>query len=236
MYNFSLHQRISRICTQEKLSLSGDDLQFYTRLCSNATAIDSLYQSLYSNHLMADALFEKLLLTLIHNHQNRSAALRKRDLDKASKGAWFLSNEIAGMSLYVDRFCGTLKQLPEKLSYLESLGVNFLHLMPVFESPEGESDGGYAVSNFRKVDERFGTLEDLRIVQQKMLDKNMYLMLDIVLNHTSHHHEWAVKAKKGDPIYQEYFYMYDDRTIPDQFDATMPEIFPETAPGKFHLV
>lgn len=85
MYSFSLHQRISRICTQEGLSVSGDDLHFYTRLSANAAAIHGLYQSLYSNHLMADALFEKLLLTLIHNHQNRTEALRKRDLDKASR-------------------------------------------------------------------------------------------------------------------------------------------------------
>lgn len=233
MYSFSLHQRISKICTQEGLSVSGDDLNFYTRLTANATAINSLYQSLYSNHSMADSLFDKLIVTLIHAHLQRSDASRNRDVAKASKGAWFLSNEIAGMSLYVDRFCGKLQELPEKLSYLESLGVNFLHLMPVFESPEGESDGGYAVSDFRKVDTRFGTLEDLRAVQQKMLDKNMYLMLDIVLNHTSHYHEWAVKAKKGDPVYQEYFYMYDDRTLPDQFDTTMPEIFPESAPGNF---
>lgn len=233
MYSYPLHQRITRICKQEALSVSGDDLYFYTRLCANATAIDSLYKSLYSDHLLADALFEKLLLTLIHNHQQRSALLRKRDQSKALEGAWFLSNKISGMSLYVDRFCGTLQELPNKLSYLESLGINFLHIMPIFESPEGESDGGYAVSDFRKVDQRFGTLEDLINVQQALQQKDMYLMLDIVLNHTSHHHEWAQRAKKGDPVYQEYFYMYDDRTIPDQFNAAMPEIFPESAPGNF---
>ena len=57
------------------------------------------------------------------------------------------------MSLYVDRFCGNLKNLSGKLDYFGELGVNFLHLMPMFESPEGESDGGYAVSDFRKVDQ-----------------------------------------------------------------------------------
>ena len=102
------------------------------------------------------------------------------------------------MSLYVDRFCGNLKNLESKLDYFEKLGVNFLHLMPVFESPEDESDGGYAVSDFRKVDKRFGTLNDLQQLQEKMQERNMYLMLDIVLNHTSHHHEWAKKAKEGD--------------------------------------
>jgi amylosucrase len=233
MYHHTLHQRITRICEQQGLLLNGDDLGFYTRLCANAAAIDSLYRSLYTHHIASDALFEQLLITLIRAHQQRNKNLRLRDAEKASKGQWFLSNEICGMSLYVDRFCGKLNDLPKRLPYLESLGVNFLHLMPIFESPAGESDGGYAVSDFRKVDTRFGTIDDLRAVQKLMQEKDMYLMLDIVLNHTSHHHEWAVKAKKGDPIYQDYFYMYDDRNLPDQFDATMPEIFPESAPGSF---
>jgi amylosucrase len=126
--------------------------------------------------------------------------------------------------------------MPSRLSYLSRLGVNFLHLMPVFQSPQGESDGGYAVSDFRKVDNRFGTLRDLQDLQQKMQSEKMYLMIDIVLNHTSHLHEWAMKAKQGDPLYQDYFYMYDDRVLPDQFDETMPEIFPESSPGSFSYV
>jgi amylosucrase len=140
------------------------------------------------------------------------------------------------MSLYVDRFCGDLKNMPTKLDYFEKLGVNFLHLMPIFESPLNESDGGYAVSNFRKVDERFGTLEDLQQLQQQMQQRNMYLMLDIVLNHTSHKHEWALKAKQGEKKYQDYFYFYNDRSLPDQYDKTMPEVFPESSPGSFTYI
>ena len=105
--------------------------------------------------------------------------------------------------------------------------------MPLFESPKGESDGGYAVSDFRKVDERFGCLGDLRRLQQNMAEEEMYLMIDIVLNHTSHRHEWAEKAKAGDKKYQDFFYMYDDRSIPDEFEKSMPEIFPESSPGNF---
>ena len=127
-----------------------------------------MYRSIYGVHPAADRLFEQLLLTLIRNHQQRNNDLRKRDITKAEMGHWFLSNEICGMSLYVDRFCGKLNDLPQRLPYLESLGVNFLHIMPIFESPAGESDGGYAVSDFRKVDDRFGTIEDLRAVQKNM--------------------------------------------------------------------
>ncbi len=160
MYHHTLHQKITRLCEQQGILLSGDDLGFYTRLSANATAIDSLYRSIYGGHPAADTLFEQLLGTLINNHRQRNKELRKRDAEKAAKGQWFLSNEICGMSLYVDRFCGKLKDLPKRLPYLESLGVNFLHIMPIFESPAGESDGGYAVSDFRKVDTRFGTIDD----------------------------------------------------------------------------
>ncbi len=236
MYQYSLHNRVNEACIKNKLAVGGKDQLFYARLIANTAAIRSLYTELYGNHPKGEAGFDALLQTLIHAHLQRATVLQEKDNSKEKKGNWFLSNEIAGMSLYVDRFCGGLASLPGKLPYLKELGVNFLHLMPVFESPEGESDGGYAVSDFRKVDKRFGTLADLQQVQQNMQQEQMHLMIDIVLNHTSHHHEWAQKAKAGDPVYQDYFYMYDDRSLPDQFDSTMPEIFPESSPGSFTYV
>ena len=236
MYNYSLHNRINEYCEKNKLDIGGKDKLFFIRLIANATAIESLYGELYGHHPNKELAFDELLQTLINAHLSRPASLQQKDNTKEKKGNWFLSNEITGMSLYVDRFCGSLKNLPDKLSHFEKLGVNFLHLMPVFQSPAGESDGGYAVSDFRKVDERFGTLEELQTLQKEMQQKNIYLMIDIVMNHTSHHHEWANKAKAGDKKYQDYFYMYDDRYLPDQFDQTMPEIFPESSPGSFTYV
>lgn len=215
------------------LDVAGKDNLFFTRFVANLSAIHDLYMELYWHHKKGKEDFEKLMHVIATAYLERGVSLKQRDADKLEKGNWFLSNEIAGMSLYVDRFCGNLSNLANKLDYFERLGVNFLHLMPVFQSPAGESDGGYAVSDFRKVDERFGTLDDLKNLQQKMGEAGMYLMIDIVLNHTSHHHEWANKAKLGDPYYQDFFYMFDDRYLPDQFEKTMPEIFPEAAPGSF---
>lgn len=233
MYNPQIHQLINQCLQRREVDIAGGDNLFYTRFVANTAAIHYLYTQLYEGHPQRDACFVQLLETITGAYQARPAAMRETDEEKETAGNWFLSNEITGMSLYVDRFCGSLKEMPGKLSYFKKLGVNFLHLMPVMESPEGESDGGYAVSNFRKVDSRFGTMDDLLELRQQMGAEKMYLMLDIVLNHTSHHHEWAKKAKSGDRKYQEYFYMYDDRTLPDQFDAAMPEIFPESSPGNF---
>src|SRR5579871_2398804 len=234
MYNQRLHQQINSILPKSGIDINGKDYSFYARFVSNADAIHSLYKELYGENEKSNESFKELLQTVLSAHINRSASLKQRDAAKDEQ--WFLSNEITGMSLYVDRFCGNLENLADKIDYFKKLGVSFLHLMPVFESPQGESDGGYAVSDFRKVDERFGSLEDLKNLQEKMSAENMYLMIDIVLNHTSQKHEWAEKAKHGDKKYQHYYYMYDDRLVPDAFEQTMPEIFPESSPGSFTYV
>jgi len=236
VYNYQLHQHINKILKQHHLDIAGIDNPFYIRVMAGADSLHQLYSEIYGDRANATELFDALIGVIIQAYLDRSQIQKDKDEVKAEKNGWFLSNEITGMSLYVDRFCGDIKTLGNKLDYIEQLGVNLLHLMPLFESPEGESDGGYAVSNFRKVDKRFGTLDDLLALRQQLDERQMYLMLDIVINHTSHKHEWALKAKAGDPKYQDYFYMYDDRVIPDEFERTLPEVFPESSPGNFTYV
>lgn len=209
------------------------DKAFLDRFSGAQDTILQLYGDIYGNHPSGEIFFAELVRILAETHNARDNELKLRDEEKGREEVWFLSNQLAGMSLYVDRFCGKLSELPGKLDYLSKLGINFLHLMPIFESPEGESDGGYAVSHFRKIDTRFGTLEALVALRKAMQAKGMYLMLDIVLNHTSHQHEWAVAARQGSVKHQDYFYMYPERNIPDQFEPFMPDIFPESAPGSF---
>jgi amylosucrase len=236
MYTFGVHEHINALLKEHQIDVGGKDNPFYTRFLADTSAIFELYLQLYEHYPTAETLFDELIKTIIKAYGQRPVVLKQRDIQKLEQEHWFLSNKINGMSLYVDRFCGNIKNLETKLDYFENLGVNFLHLMPVFESPVNESDGGYAVSDFRKVDERFGSLEDLLHLQEEMRKRNMYLMIDIVLNHTSHKHEWALKAKAGEKKYQDYFYFYHDRSLPDQYDKTMPEIFPESSPGSFTYI
>lgn len=236
MYDYLLHQKIEASFLKYNIGKEAGDHNFYTRFIANASTIKSLYEEIYQHHPQSEKRFIDLIDLLSGGHKNRAEDFKKKDSQKIEKGGWFLSNELTGMSLYVDAFCGNLKNLPYKLGYFEKLGVNFLHLMPLFQSPAEESDGGYAVSDFRKVNPRFGTLDDLKNVQQKMNTANMYLMTDIVLNHSSRRHEWAEKARQGDQQYQDYFYMYSDRNMPDYFEQSMPEIMPEAAPGNFTYV
>lgn len=208
------------------------------RFQSSLGEISNLYNSIYAYHSNGQECYGQLLEHIEKAFAERSESLKQRDHDKLKTEPthWFLSNEIVGMSLYVDRFCGSIKELKNKLDYFEKLGVNLLHLMPIFESPAEASDGGYAVSDFRKVDTRFGTLQDLNELEDEMRKRNMYLMLDIVLNHTSDQHVWAIKARQDDKTYRDYYYFFDDRTEPDEYDRTMPEIFPEAAPGSFTYI
>ena len=212
--------------------------KFRLRQTAAADQIAALYNLIYGKHPHKKPEYINLLATIENAFACRPDTLKERDLLKQQDktGTWFLSNKICGISLYVDRFCGNLTTLKSKLGYFKKLGVNFLHLMPVFESPASKSDGGYAVSNFRKIDKRFGKLKDLQNLQQKMQEQDMYLMLDIVLNHTSQQHEWALKARAGEKKYQDYFYFFNNRDMPDKLETTMPEIFPESSPGNFTFV
>jgi amylosucrase len=137
------------------------------------------------------------------------------------------------MAQYPDGYAKNLAELQQRVHYFLELGVNLVHLMPMLVCPEGASDGGYAVSDFRQINKRFGSLEDLQELAGEFKKHGILLTLDVVVNHTSNEHEWAKKAREGDAKYQDYYYIFDNREVPDMFERTMPEVFPETASGNF---
>ena len=137
------------------------------------------------------------------------------------------------MALYLDGFAGDLTGLRGKLPYLQELGVNLVHVMPILECPPSASDGGYAVSDFRNINTWAGSLQELEALAVDLCRREMLLTLDVVVNHTSDQHEWARRAREGEPAYQDYYYIFPNREIPDMFEETLPEVFPETSPGNF---
>ncbi len=140
---------------------------------------------------------------------------------------------VVGAVFYVDLFAGNLKKIGEKIPYLKALGITFVHLMPVFKTPKGESDGGYAVSSYREVDPGLGTMSDLKKLAKKLEENGISLVLDFVLNHTSHEHRWAVNAKFGDKKYQAYYYIFEDKSDVDEYSQYLRDIFPEVRKGSF---
>ena len=154
---------------------------------------------------------------------------RRREIDPA----WFQRSRVVGYVCYADRFAGTLDGVRHHLDYLGELGVTYLHLMPVLEPREGPNDGGYAVTDYRNIDPRLGTMDDLVALAGDLHDRGMSLCIDLVLNHTAAEHPWAQAALRGDPTYGAFYRVYPDRTMPDRFEKTMPEVFPDTSPGSF---
>lgn len=176
---------------------------------------------------------EDLVEVMIKNHEQRQPDLKALDKQRLADPHWFVNEQIVGMMLYVDRFADDLKTFKKKVPYLEELGVNLVHLMPILKCPEDHNDGGYAVSDYREINPAIGTMKDVNELAADFRKKDMYLMMDLVLNHTSDEHEWAIKARQGDPKYQDYYYFYSDRHIPDQFEESLPQVFPDMAPGNF---
>ncbi len=206
---------------------------FRLRLATNLSFIKTLFFSLYPESPENNVHFHNLLESLEELFGLRSEELKKLDLERVNQGNWYQDEGLVGMQLYVDRFNKDLNGLIDKLSYIDGLGINFLHLMPLTTRPNGENDGGYAVNSYHEIDPKFGTKKDFLALTSLARSKNIYLMLDFVVNHTSDEFSWAKKAKAGDEKYQDYYYTYPDRSIPNEFEKTLPEIFPESAPGSF---
>lgn len=234
MYEQVSHSMLNRILDKLKPGIQAPDLRyFFTRLGANFYAIYSLFYQLYGKRDDFENQMVRLVEVMAINYIRRDKALKKRDKERENDHNWFLSQEWVGMALYSDGFAGNLHGMCERLAYLQELGINMVHVMPILKCPQGASDGGYAVSDFRNIDERAGTLDDLHELAASLRKRDILLTLDVVVNHVSEEHEWAEKARSGDKKYQDYFYVFDNRDVPDMFEETMPEIFPETAPGNF---
>ena len=203
---------------------------FETRLAACFDELKWLYCELYHNDMQAFLYFVEMLRRC---YDERKESLRELDLHRLRDPGWYRSNKLLGMMLYVDAFAGNLKGVQSKLPYLEECGVNYLHLMPLLKTVKGRSDGGYAVADFRTVQPELGTMEDLEALADACHSKGISLCLDFVMNHTSEDHPWAKAARAGDPIARTRYFFYDNWDIPNQFEQTVPQVFPTTAPGSF---
>lgn len=189
-----------------------------------------LYCELYNNNMEA---FDWLCDSLYGYYQERNADLKKLDRSRVKNPDWYKQNDLLGTMMYTNAFAGTLKGVKEKLPYVKSCGVNYLHFMPLLESPKGRDDGGYAVADFRKVKPELGTMEDLEDLTAECHRQGISCCLDFVMNHTSEDHEWARAARNGDPVARSRYFFYDDWFVPNIYEETVPEVFPTTAPGNF---
>ena len=163
----------------------------------------------------------------------RPSDLKGLDAIREGHPHWYQSNRVVGAMAYVDLFAGDLKGLRERITYLKEIGVTYLHLMPLFASPAGDDDGGYAISSYRDVDPELGTMDELRELARELRQQGISLVLDFVFNHTSDEHEWAKRALEGEEEFQNYYWMFPTREEPDQYERSLRPIFPDAHPGSF---
>ncbi|WP_436007632.1 alpha-amylase family protein [Knoellia sp. LjRoot47] len=181
----------------------------------------------------ATVLAEELVSLAAQAFRARSPALRRRDLQRILRPDWLQDPSMVGYAAYTERFAGNLRGVAAEIPYLRDLGVTYLHLMPLLQPREGDNDGGYAVADYRAVRPDLGDMDDLADLASALHQEGVSLVLDLVLNHVAREHDWAARARAGDTAYREYFHVFTDRTLPDAYERTLPEVFPDFAPGSF---
>jgi amylosucrase len=227
----TLHRLLPRL---EPLVPEGDERTiFYARLEKYFATVFRLLYELYGERYDFFYHLEQIMIATAQMYGARSADLKALDRQREQDPDWFYSEQMMGGVCYVDLFAGDLEGIREKIPYFQELKLTYLHLMPLFRCPEGHNDGGYAISSYREVEPRLGTTEQLASLAADLRAAGISLVLDFVFNHTSDEHDWALRALDGEEDYQDFYFMFPDRTLPDQYERTLREIFPEQAPGSF---
>ena len=203
--------------------------RFHKRMSRHLDELEMLYMGLYHN----SSMFAELCNQLKCFYDERKSSLKESDLKREADSGWYKQNDMLGMMLYIDNFAENIKGVEDRLDYIEKCNVNYIHLMPFLETVEGRSDGGYAVADFRKVQLKLGTMDDLESLTDACHKKGISVCMDFVMNHTSEDHEWAKRARAGDGEYMSRYFFYDSYDIPSQYEKTVPQVFPTTAPGNF---
>lgn len=211
----------------------GEWQSYIQRLSQHFPTLFSLLHQLYGKEYDFFYHLADILDTTTKAWIERPADLKALDAIRENDPNWYQSNRMLGAVCYVDLFANNLEGMKEKIPYLKELGVTYLHLMPIFKTPEGDNDGGYAVSSYREVNPKLGTMDDLTKLAEEMRNHGISLVLDFVFNHTSDEHEWAKRAIAGDEDFQNYYRMFPDRKIPDQFERTIRPVFQDDHPGCF---
>jgi amylosucrase len=225
---------LTRIASTLSANPDSPEWQAFARhLDIHGPHLRALLFSLYGRRDDFEQHFENLLEIAARAWLDRSPELKALDAEREANPGWFQSNRMLGGIAYVDLFAGDLQGIRSRIPYFKELGLTYLHLMPLFECPEGNSDGGYAVSSYRKVNPALGTMEELRALASDLRENGISLCLDFIFNHTSDEHVWARRAIAGDPTYRDFYYFFPDREMPDRYEQHLREIFPDEHPGAF---
>ncbi len=203
---------------------------------THGTALRTCLQSLYGGAPDFEQWYGRLLSAMGELHGARSPALTALDTARAAQPDWFLGQQMLGYCSYVDRLGGDLRGVARRIPHLQELGVRYLHLLPFLKMREGENDGGFAVADFEQVEPRLGSNADLEELTASLRGAGISLCSDFILNHVADDHPWAQGARGGDARLRGFFHVFPDRTLPDLYEGTLGQVFPQAAPGNFTFV
>ncbi|MCB1353834.1 MAG: alpha-glucosidase C-terminal domain-containing protein [Rhodobacteraceae bacterium] len=210
-----------------------DDTLFELRYARSHDDLWSMLERLYGAHPDFETFCVALDDSLREAWRERPADLKLLDLRRDLEPDWFQRPGMTGYALYIDRFADNLKGVAERLDYLKSLGVTYVHFMPCLKPRPGDSDGGYSVMDYRSINPAYGTMADFEAVTEACRARGISVCVDFVINHTAKEHAWAEKARAGDPAYRDYYLMFEDHDLPGRYEKTLLEVFPDNAPGNF---
>jgi amylosucrase len=206
------------------------------RLSAAEPVLRNLLAGLYGGQPGFDDWLGKLMETLGALYSARPAELRALDVRRAAQPDWFLNQRMLGYCAYVQNFGGDLNGVAARIPYLRELGVSYLHLLPFLRPRAGENDGGFAVSSFDDVDPALGSNADLDALTAQLRGAGISLCSDFILNHVADDHAWARAAKTGDAQARAMFHVFGGRDMPDRYERTLGQVFPQVAPGNFSFV
>jgi amylosucrase len=190
-------------------------------------------QELYGHRADWPLWRARLLQRLLAAAAARPVALAALDEARERNPEWFLASSMIGYCAYIDRFAGSLRGALAKVDYLAELGIRYFHPLPLLRGRVGDSDGGFAVADFRAVEPALGSLDDLEALATALRERGISLCLDIVCNHTADTHAWAQAARAGDPAFKDFYCLVSSQAEKDRLEASLHQVFPQTAPGNF---
>lgn len=201
--------------------------KFEERVLKNFPRLFNLYFHLYSGHNNFCSHLQDFVDIIARMWIERPSDLKDLDKIREKDPTWFQSNQMLAGVCYVDLFAGNLEGIQNKIPYFSELGLTYLHLMPLFLVPDGENDGGYAISSYREINPALGSVDQLVVLAGELRNEGISLVIDFIFNHTSDESEWATQALSGDREFQDYYRIFPNRQMPDAYEIYLREIFPD---------
>jgi amylosucrase len=230
----SAEKAIAEFVKKQKISAGKTvPAAFLARLKAQLPTLIEQLSSVYIYYAAFDLFIQKLIAAIYASYCERPAALKALDQKRAKNPIWFQSQKMVGGVCYVDLYAENLAGIRAQIPYFKSLGLTYLHLMPLFKAPLKNNDGGYAVSSYREVNAQLGNMDDLNTLTLELREAGISLVLDFIFNHTANEHVWAQKCLAGDSEFADFYLIYPNRQLPDLYEKNVREIFPEEHPGAF---